>query len=89
MRALRRLALSEKTPNVPALDLPALDIVSTAKGFRPIFNGICEMGRAVVAHFFPADRGPAFGACGAWRPRWASGSCRSPTPIGCMNRRAA
>lgn len=30
---LKEFALLENTPNVPALDLPALDIVSTAKGF--------------------------------------------------------
>jgi benzoylformate decarboxylase len=30
---LKQFALLEKTPNVPGLDLPALDIVSTAKGF--------------------------------------------------------
>ena len=30
---LKEFAVLEKTPNVPALDLPALDIVSTAKGF--------------------------------------------------------
>jgi benzoylformate decarboxylase len=30
---LKEFALLEKTPNVPALDLPGLDIVSTAKGF--------------------------------------------------------
>ena len=31
--ALKEFAELEKTPNVPALDLPELDIVSTAKGF--------------------------------------------------------
>jgi benzoylformate decarboxylase len=30
---LKEFAVLEKTPNVPALDLPGLDIVSTAKGF--------------------------------------------------------
>ena len=30
---LKEFAVLENTPNVPALDLPALDIVSTAKGF--------------------------------------------------------
>ena len=30
---LKEFAILENTPNVPALDLPALDIVSTAKGF--------------------------------------------------------
>src|SRR6516165_7665703 len=30
---LKEFAVLEKTPNVLALDLPALDIVSTAKGF--------------------------------------------------------
>ena len=30
---LKEFALLENTPNVPALDLPALDIVATAKGF--------------------------------------------------------
>jgi benzoylformate decarboxylase len=30
---LKEFAELEKTPNVPALDLPELDIVSTAKGF--------------------------------------------------------
>src|SRR6202008_3991518 len=30
---LKEFAVLEKTPNVPALDLPELDIVSTAKGF--------------------------------------------------------
>jgi benzoylformate decarboxylase len=30
---LKEFAMLENTPNVPALDLPALDIVSTAKGF--------------------------------------------------------
>ena len=30
---LKQFAVLEKTPNVPGLDLPALDIVSTAKGF--------------------------------------------------------
>ena len=30
---LKEFADLEKTPNVPALDLPELDIVSTAKGF--------------------------------------------------------
>jgi benzoylformate decarboxylase len=31
---LKEFAILENTPNVPALDLPALDIVSTTKGFR-------------------------------------------------------
>ena len=31
--ALKEFAELQKTPNVPALDLPELDIVSTAKGF--------------------------------------------------------
>jgi benzoylformate decarboxylase len=31
--ALMEFAELQKTPNVPALDLPELDIVSTAKGF--------------------------------------------------------
>jgi benzoylformate decarboxylase len=30
---LKEFAVLEKTPNVPGLDLPGLDIVSTAKGF--------------------------------------------------------
>jgi benzoylformate decarboxylase len=30
---LKEFAVLEKTPNVPALDVPGLDIVSTAKGF--------------------------------------------------------
>jgi benzoylformate decarboxylase len=30
---VKELAVLEKTPNVPVLDLPGLDIVSTAKGF--------------------------------------------------------
>jgi benzoylformate decarboxylase len=30
---LKEFAVLEKTPNVPALDLPGLDIVTTAKGF--------------------------------------------------------
>jgi benzoylformate decarboxylase len=30
---LKEFAVLEKTPNVPALDLPGLDVVSTAKGF--------------------------------------------------------
>jgi benzoylformate decarboxylase len=30
---LKEFAVLENTPNVPALDLPALDIVATAKGF--------------------------------------------------------
>src|SRR5271157_5264209 len=30
---LKEFAVLEKTPNVPGLDLPTLDIVSTAKGF--------------------------------------------------------
>ncbi len=30
---LKEFAILENTPNVPALDLPGLDIVSTAKGF--------------------------------------------------------
>jgi benzoylformate decarboxylase len=30
---LKECAMLEKTPNVPALDLPELDIVSTTKGF--------------------------------------------------------
>jgi benzoylformate decarboxylase len=30
---LKEFAVLENTPNVPGLDLPALDIVSTAKGF--------------------------------------------------------
>ena len=31
---LKEFAELEKTPNVPGVDLPPLDIVSTAKGFR-------------------------------------------------------
>jgi benzoylformate decarboxylase len=31
--ALKEFAELQKAPNVPALDLPELDIVSTAKGF--------------------------------------------------------
>jgi benzoylformate decarboxylase len=30
---LKEFAMLENTPNVPAIDLPALDIVSAAKGF--------------------------------------------------------
>ncbi|MGE3919441.1 MAG: thiamine pyrophosphate-dependent enzyme [Gammaproteobacteria bacterium] len=30
---LKSLALLEKTPNVPGLDLPGLDLVSLAKGY--------------------------------------------------------
>ena len=30
---LKEFAILENTPNVPALDLPGLDIVSAAKGF--------------------------------------------------------
>ena len=30
---LKEFAVLEKTPNVPALDLPGLDVISTAKGF--------------------------------------------------------
>jgi len=30
---LKEFAVLEKTPNVPALDLPGLDVISVAKGF--------------------------------------------------------
>jgi benzoylformate decarboxylase len=47
---LKEFAMLENTPNVPALDLPALDIVSTAKGFG--CNAVAASTRAEIQAAF-------------------------------------